>query len=237
MRAIAALFLTAGLAVAASFAVGQPPDDRPADDRPPGDRPDRRRDGPGFVERLMALDKDQDGKLAKDEVADERLARLFARTDADQDGALTRDELTALESSERETYGGGGFGPARGGPEGFSGPPAAGGPDGFGPQRGGPGGPPGFGPPGGGPMGRPRPGEVLPPPVREMLELTEDQRTQLDELQKDVDARLEKILTPEQLQTLREPRDFGRGGPPGGPGGPGGRGRSRGQGGPPGPPQ
>jgi Spy/CpxP family protein refolding chaperone len=71
---------------------------------------------------------------------------------------------------------------------------------------------------------------VLPQFVVESLNLTADQKKQLEALQKDVDARLAKILTAEQKKQLEE-MGPGRGGPggrgpggrgPGGPGGPGG---------------
>jgi hypothetical protein len=96
------------------------------------------------------------------------------------------------------------------------------------PDRGGPG-PGGFGfpPPGGfgGPgfFGGPLPlGQVLPPPVQDMLGLAPEQREQVEALQKTVDGRLDKILTDPQRQQLKQMREgFG---PPGfgGPGGPGG---------------
>jgi hypothetical protein len=146
-----------------------------------------------FVARMMEFDQDKDGKLTKAEVTDERLHRLFERADANKDGFVTKEELTALAAREPI--------PGRGGP-------------------------PGFGPPGGGPggfmMGPPRPGEVLPPMFRQALRLTPEQREQVDELQKEVDARLDKILNVEQKKQLREMRERGPGrfGPPGGrPGG------------------
>jgi spore coat protein H len=77
----------------------------------------------------------------------------------------------------------------------------------------------GFGPPPGGPGGpRPRPGEVLPAPLRDALRLTNEQRRKFDELQKDVDRQVEQLLTEEQRTRLKRMRE---GGPPGGPGGPG----------------
>jgi spore coat protein CotH len=108
-----------------------------------------------------------------------------------------------------------------------------------------PAGGPGFGPPGGGfIMMRPNPGEVLPPPLQDVLQLTEEQKKKLAELQKDVDAKLEKLLTEDQRKQLKEMKERGPGGfgggmvlpggppfgPPGGfpgggpPGGPGGMG-------------
>lgn len=160
-----------------------------------------------LISRMMAFDSNKDGKLTKEEVTDERLSRLFDRADANHDGVVTRQELTALAA--REPAGGrGGFG--------------------------GPGGPGGFGPPGGGPGGfmggPPRPGQILPPMLRNRLELTDEQSKQVDALQKEVDARLDKILNEDQRQMLKEMRERGPGGPGGfgpppggfGPGGPGG---------------
>jgi Spy/CpxP family protein refolding chaperone len=101
----------------------------------------------------------------------------------------------------------GGFGP--GGPGGFPG-----GPGGF------PGGPGGFG----GFGGPPQPGTVLTAPVQDTLKLSDDQKKQLADLQKDVDTKLDKILTDDQKKQLKDMRDRRPGGfpggPPGGPGGP-----------------
>jgi spore coat protein CotH len=90
-----------------------------------------------------------------------------------------------------------------------------------------PAGGPGMGGPGGMRVfAMPRPGEVLPAPLHEMLGLTAEQKKQLAELQKDVDGKLEKILTESQNKQLKEMRDRGPGGPggfgPPGGGGPGG---------------
>ncbi len=73
--------------------------------------------------------------------------------------------------------------------------------------------------------------------MRQRLNLTAAQEKQVAELQKEVEARLDKILTADQrsqLKTMRErgPGGFGFGPPPGG--GPGGRGRGGAGGGPPG---
>ena len=89
-------------------------------------------------------------------------------------------------------------------------PAAFGGPGFGGPGMGGP----GFGGP------RPNPGEVLAPPVQNALQMTAAQKKELAELQKKVDAELEKILTPEQraqLKRMREGGGMGMGGFPGGP--------------------
>src|ERR1700730_11591890 len=56
-----------------------------------------------FVAKLMAFDKNNDGKLTKDEITDERLLPLFERADADHDGVVTVEELKALFSKESGT--------------------------------------------------------------------------------------------------------------------------------------
>ncbi len=174
-------------------------------------------DGPGptsgadasdMVARMMKFDKDKDGKLSKAEITDARLVRLWTRADADKNGTVTKSELETLASAESANTGG------------FGGPGGPGGPGG------GPGGP-------GGPMGSPpKPGEVLPQMMRSRLKLTDEQQTQLDDLQKDVDARMAKILTDSQKTQLKQMSSMrGPGGPPGG--GRGGRGGPGGPGGPP----
>jgi hypothetical protein len=150
----------------------------------------QRSDGPDVAARMMAFDKNKDGTLTRAEVTDARLKRLFDRADADRDGIVTKQELTALAASEPSGL--------RGGPPGFGGPPG--------------------GRPGGPMMGPPRPGEVLPQFMQQGLNLSAEQKQELAQLQKDVDARLAKILTAEQKQQLQEmrPRGPGRFGPPGG---------------------
>jgi hypothetical protein len=159
-----------------------------------------------LVARMMAFDKDGDSQLMKTEVTDERLHRLFDRADADKDGTVTKEELAALAAKESSS--------GRGGRRGF--------------------GPPGGGP--GGPMaGMPRLGEVfLPPIVQARLNLSSVQKTQLANLQRDVEGRLNKILNDEQKAQLKEMRDRAPAGRPGGPGFRRGGGRP-GFGAPPGP--
>jgi spore coat protein H len=79
-------------------------------------------------------------------------------------------------------------------------------PAGFGP-------PPGGGPRPGGPP--PRPGELLPQPLQDALRLTDEQKRKFAELQKEVDAKVEKLLTEDQKALFKRIRE---GGPPGGPG-------------------
>lgn len=76
---------------------------------------------------------------------------------------------------------------------------------------------PGMGGPRMGGMFLPPPGEVLPPPVQDMLQLTEAQKKQVAEMQKEVDDRLEKLLTEEQRKRMKEMKTFAPGGPGGGP--------------------
>jgi hypothetical protein len=167
--------------------------------------------------RLMAFDKNRDGKLTSAEVTDGRLAPLFDQIDTNHDGTLTKAEIDSFFSRHAPAGGGGGQ-PGFGGPGGF-----------------GPGGPGGFGGPGG-PGGRfggpPKPGQVLPDFVQERLNLSAKQKSDLAALQAEVDSKLAKILTSEQRKQLAEMPRRGPGGP-GGPGfGPGGPGAFRGPGGP-----
>jgi hypothetical protein len=72
----------------------------------------------------------------------------------------------------------------------------------------------------GGPFEPPQPGQILPAFLQRSLKLTDEQKKQLGELQKDVDGKLGNILTAEQKKSLKEP-GFGPGGPGGfGPGRP-----------------
>ena len=169
-----------------------------------------------IVTRMMAFDKNKDGKLTRDEITDERLLRLFDQADANKDGVVTHEELSALaakldEDAPRDRGGPGGPGGFDGGPGGPRGPGLRG--------RGGPG---GFG-------GSPQPGQVLPLMLQDMLELTDEQKKQVADLQKDVDARLAKILTDQQMSRLKQMRQRG-------PRGPGGRGGPEGAPPPPPPP-
>ena len=75
------------------------------------------------------------------------------------------------------------------------------------------------GPPPGGP-GQGRGGiHLLPPHAQEQLKLTADQQKQLADLEAEVKAKLEKILTPEQLDQLKQMKPPQRQGAKGGHGG------------------
>jgi hypothetical protein len=69
-------------------------------------------------------------------------------------------------------------------------------------------------------MTPPRPGELISPFLQGALKLTQEQKTQLAQLQKEVDTRLEMILQEaqkKQLKAMQGPgRGFRGGGPPGG---------------------
>ena len=81
---------------------------------------------------------------------------------------------------------------------------------------------PGFGP--GGFGSAPQPGQILSPSQQASLKLTPEAKKQLEEMQKEADAKLDKLLTTDQKKQFKEMRaGAGRGGPGGfGPGGPGG---------------
>jgi hypothetical protein len=69
--------------------------------------------------------------------------------------------------------------------------------------------------------GPPKTGDIMPTFLRDMIKMTNEQRKELDVIQKEVDAKLDKLLSAEQKKQLKEMPAFFFG-PPGGPGGPGG---------------
>lgn len=68
--------------------------------RPGGDANAGRGGDEAMVERVMALDKNKDGKISADE-AGERMAGLMRRADEDKDGVVTRSELEAAMRNRR----------------------------------------------------------------------------------------------------------------------------------------
>ncbi len=64
----------------------------------------------------------------------------------------------------------------------------------------------------------PLPGELLPSFVQDQLQLTSDQKKQLQELQKEINAQLEKLLSAEQRRQLQKRRNWRPGSFGGGPG-------------------
>jgi EF hand len=149
-----------------------------------------------FVSRMMAYDANHDGRLTRSEITDDRLLELFDRADTNHDGVVTRAELKALYAAESSRFiddrgpepGGRGPGPGRGGPP----------RDDHGDR--GRGGPP--------PM-RQQPGQVLSESAQRMLNLTPDQQAGLAEIQRDVDARLDRLLTADQKAQLKRMDDRG----------------------------
>ena len=109
------LALTAALTLP-SMAAAQPPDQRqiPLRDlvRPTPISMD------DIVERIMAFDRNKDGKITKDELP-ERMQFLIELGDTNNDGALDRDEIKKLVATRAAARGGfgtggfaiGGFGP------------------------------------------------------------------------------------------------------------------------------
>src|SRR5207248_1234371 len=90
-----------------------------------------------------------------------------------------------------------------------------------GPGGGGPGGRGPGGPGGGGPGGPPKPGEILPAFIQDRLNLSDDQKKDVEALQKDVDTKLAKIFTEEQKKQFKEMKEnVGRGPGGRGPGNP-----------------
>src|SRR2546428_6633646 len=86
--------LVGGLGVRASVGAAQSPKDQPSGT--PKGGPTNASAVDAIVARMMAFDKNKDGKLTRDEITDERLLRLFERADADKNGVVTKEELTAL---------------------------------------------------------------------------------------------------------------------------------------------
>jgi Spy/CpxP family protein refolding chaperone len=65
------------------------------------------------------------------------------------------------------------------------------------------GGPP---PGGGGPGATPQPGQILPGFMQDTLKLTDEQKKSIAEFQKELDAKLDKLLTEEQKKEFRSPQ-------------------------------
>ena len=221
MKTILMLMLTAGILGLAGNTGAQPPSG--------GKRDGGGKGGGGkggnvptveeLVGRLMAFDKNKDGKLTKEELGDDRLARVFDKADANKDGQLTKEELQAFFKDQLAN--GAGQGGGRGGPGGPGGP---GGEE----PRGGPGGPGGFGGgPGGGRGGfgggfggPPKPGQVMPDFLQQILGLSAARRWNVGRCR--MRRRGHAAARVRARVVLGGPGGPG-GGFGGGPGGPGGR--------------
>jgi hypothetical protein len=89
------------------------------------------------------------------------------------------------------------------------------------PGQPGKGGPFGKGGPGPGGFGRGVPGQILSMGTVERLKLSDEQKKALADLQKEIDAKLDKMLTDEQRAEFKKMKEAPPGGGfPGGPGGP-----------------
>jgi Spy/CpxP family protein refolding chaperone len=138
--------------------------------------------GFGFPARsgqILASSEQNRLKLSDDQKKE--LATLQKEVDSKLDKVLTDEQRKQLK--------GGGFA--------FGGPP---------PGGAGPGGPP---PGGGGPGGPPPPGQLLPAFLHDLLKLTDEQKKPLAEFQKEIDAKLAKLLSDEQKKQFKEPQTGG----------------------------
>jgi len=81
------------------------------DGGPGGERGGRSGGAGGMMDRIMSQDKNQDGKLSKDEV-DERMLPMFDRLDGNSDGSIDKSEIEAAAARMGGSRGG------RGGPGG-----------------------------------------------------------------------------------------------------------------------
>jgi hypothetical protein len=195
------LTMTLLLGLVVSLGLAQPPRDEPKKDAPKEGASQTQIDA--FVARLMAFDKNKDGKLTKEEITDERLQRLFDRIDVNKKGTITKEDIVAFATKEFANAGSGrpgDRGPGDRGPGDRPGRPGDRGPGDRGPGDRGPG-------------GRPQPGQILPVFLQETLKLSDEQKKQVEALQKEVDAKLEKILTEDQKKQLKELRERGPGRP------------------------
>jgi hypothetical protein len=218
------LLLAACLALMASAEATQPPKGKKDGKGDPKGNMSNTEMIDDIISRMMAFDMNKDGKLTREEITDNRLLRLFDRADLNKDGVVTGDELSAVAKQMVDEFaaegggkggkgGPGGPGDKKGGPGGEK----KGGPGGPGGGKGGKGGPGGPGGPGGGKGGPgefgglPQPGLIVPIGIQNSLNLSADQRKQIETLQSEIDARLEKILNDEQRKQLKEMRDRGPG--------------------------
>src|SRR5262245_2596486 len=83
---------------------------QPPGGRPPGQGKETAEDASNspLVTKMMAVDKNKDGKLTRDEITDERLLRLFDQADVNKDGVVTKEELIALAEKLEADSGPGG---------------------------------------------------------------------------------------------------------------------------------
>lgn len=70
------------------------------------DRPQGGPGGAGFVERMMNLDRDGDGKVTQDEMPDWMRARVLERADTNGDGAIDQEEAEKMADQFERRRGG-----------------------------------------------------------------------------------------------------------------------------------
>jgi EF hand len=184
------LMLAVCLAIATSLSPAQPPKGKKGDDFKGGPKGGMSDEAlvEDIVSRMMAFDKNKDGKLTREEITDARLLRLFDKADANKAGVVTKDELLTVAKQMVADLAseGGGKGPPPGGKKG--------GPGGFGPDSGGP-------PKGAAPT---QAGQIISPFMLDVLKLSDEQKNQVGALQAEVDVKLAKILTDDQKLQLKE---------------------------------
>jgi len=119
------LLITLGIGLVAAAAMAQPPEE--SRDGAPKTGANATVAADAMVSRMMAFDKNKDGKLTRDELTDPRMQRMFDRAGANKDGVVTKDELlvwakklVAEDIGNRDTQGG--MGPQDGGPRRRRGP-------------------------------------------------------------------------------------------------------------------
>ena len=82
--------------------------------QPPGAKEKKDYSNSTIVTAIMAFDKDKTGKVTKEQVADQRLHRLFDQADVNKKGVVTREDViklaTKLETEFAKEGGGVGFG-------------------------------------------------------------------------------------------------------------------------------
>ena len=61
--------------------------------------------GEGFVERVMSLDRDGDGKVTEDEMPEPMRERFLERADANGDGAIDKEEAEKMAEELRRRGG------------------------------------------------------------------------------------------------------------------------------------
>lgn len=91
----------------------------------PGGPGGQRPGGPGggnIVQRIMGMDKNNDGKVTKDEMPEQMRQRILERADTNKDGAIDKQEAEKMAEQIR-ARGGGGRGGQGGGRGGQGGPP------------------------------------------------------------------------------------------------------------------